>query len=543
MKKYIFIVLVLLSSNLQAQISGFLSSADKFFKEHVVGDNVNYQAIIDDPSSLDKLVDRIAKQDLVGLTDAEEKAFYVNAYNILVINSIAQKYPVSSPLANSDFFDERIHTFAGNKFSLNQIEKEQLIPKTKDARLHFVLVCAAKSCPAIAPFAYTPDQLDQQLDARTTRSLDDPQFLRVRDGKVELSQIFNWYKSDFKDYSGGTIDFINQYRSEKLPENTRTSFYTYDWSLNDFTGENSSDIIGSSGGGGSNLTEFTPSVLLSKGQFQLNVFTNIFSQRSIRDSEGDVVELDSRGTFLNSMLQFTWGTSQSGNFNLGFDVLLSAASSGDRGGGSTPFQIFNGNTTTFRGAGIAGLGPRIRFVPFPKKFPNYSIQSTFLFPISQDLERRGPDNNQFIAHDRFTWLTQFFYDLKLSNSFRLFLDYQILYQIRRNSDVGIGNIDNGANFVRTPYGAALTWFPSDKVSFFGNVQYNPRWQRTNRRGLEEPGRFGLFQWFVQSGGGLRYQLLESLSFEASFSRFVASRGFQAEGNGKVVNFGINFIRR
>ena len=65
-----------------------------------------------------------------------------------------------------------------------------------DARVHFTLVCAARSCPPIA--VYDADHIDEQLDLATRTFANgggvtiDPQ-AKV----IWLSQIFQWYAPDF----------------------------------------------------------------------------------------------------------------------------------------------------------------------------------------------------------------------------------------------------------------------------------------------------------------------------------------------------------
>ena len=51
-----------------------------------------------------------------------------------------------------------------------------------DPRLHFVLVCGAISCPKIASFAYTPENLEAMLEERTKLALNNDEFIQVNDG-------------------------------------------------------------------------------------------------------------------------------------------------------------------------------------------------------------------------------------------------------------------------------------------------------------------------------------------------------------------------
>lgn len=77
-----------------------------------------------------------------------------------------------------------------------------------------------------------PSTLDAQLEKQTKLALNDPGFIQVNKNKVKISQIFEWYKGDFE-HDGNVVDFINKYKSEKLPENAKVSHYSYDWTLNE----------------------------------------------------------------------------------------------------------------------------------------------------------------------------------------------------------------------------------------------------------------------------------------------------------------------
>ena len=205
-----------------------------FLEEHVESGMVDYKAIHQNPSRIQQLYEQIGSTSLENASDAEKKAFYINAYNILTIYQIVQNYPVKSPTDVEGFFDNMKHQVAGESLTLDQVEKERLMKNHFDPRLHFVLVCAAKSCPPLASFAFQADQLDEQLDERTREALNNPDFIRVNKNqkKVEVSQIFEWYKQDFTKESSSILAYINQYRDEEIPSSYQVSFYKYDWALN-----------------------------------------------------------------------------------------------------------------------------------------------------------------------------------------------------------------------------------------------------------------------------------------------------------------------
>ena len=71
-----------------------------------------------------------------------------------------------------------------------------------------------------------------QLQNQTELSLNNPNFIRVNENEVGISQIFEWYASDFKQGDKNFIEFLNTYRKNKLNPSSKVSFYPYDWSLN-----------------------------------------------------------------------------------------------------------------------------------------------------------------------------------------------------------------------------------------------------------------------------------------------------------------------
>ncbi|MEM6360479.1 MAG: hypothetical protein AAGA64_09955 [Bacteroidota bacterium] len=273
-------------------------------------------------------------------------------------------------------------------------------------------------------------------------------------------------------------------------------------------------------GESSNVQKYTPSVLLEKGKWELNSFYNLYTQTTIRDAEGDEINLGQRQTFLNAMYQLTYGISPSGKINVGIDVWATRALYDNDEG--SPFKVLTFADGDFSRTAVTGIGPRIRYVPF-NNISGFSIQSTFLFPVADDLEEPS-----FTGHDRYTWFTQFFYDMKLSSQWRLFLETDFLYRIDREGD--------RANFFRVPLSAFLSYFPRDqKTTIFAFGQYSPRYETLSNEVDEQ---FGLNSWFTQLGVGAKYQLTTKLGLELSYANFIASR---QDGGGYALNLGFRYI--
>lgn len=233
MKRLTTLLILLFSITLCAQSPDtFIKKTDAFLKANVSNGRVNYKAIKSNPAALNELIElgegvRVSTSNL-----KEYQAFWINAYNIHVINGIVAKYPTKSPLDINGFFDKTTRSVGGKQIVLNDIENKLLRAKfPKEARFHFVLVCAGLGCPPIIAEAYTPAKLEAQLQRQTVIAVNNPNFIKVKGSKVQLSQIFEWYKGDFTQ-GGNEVSYLNKFRKEAIPANAKVSYYPYDWTLN-----------------------------------------------------------------------------------------------------------------------------------------------------------------------------------------------------------------------------------------------------------------------------------------------------------------------
>jgi hypothetical protein len=227
-----FISLIFSESKAQ-DTQSFFEDANIFFESYVFDGKVDYKALVKSPEALNILVEK-AKNIKVAVTDVHTyQAFWINVYNLSVIKGVIDNYPMKSPLDKKGFFDTVLYDVGGTKITLNDIENKKLRGEFKnEARFHFVLVCAGLGCPPIISQAYKPETLEDQLQKQTEIALNNPNFIKVNGKKVQLSQIFEWYKEDFV-RAGTEIEFINRFRREAIVEKAKVSYYNYDWRLNE----------------------------------------------------------------------------------------------------------------------------------------------------------------------------------------------------------------------------------------------------------------------------------------------------------------------
>jgi hypothetical protein len=417
--KQIFILvmitfLVINTTNGQ-DLKGFFKDADAFFLKHVSGSKIQYAAIKEDPKALTKLTDFIASADVSAYSEVQLKAFYINSYNLLVVKTVVDNYPIAQPLEVPGFFDLIKQKVAGKKISLNNLEQKELLQKYKDPRLHFVLVCAAVSCPPIANFAYMPDKLEEQLEARTKSAINDGVFIKVDDfaGTVAISQIFDWYASDFKPNANA---FIKKYITTPLPSDVKPTFYTYDWTLNDAVLGGTTTLPE---GAVTKTTGFEPIIAaatMPKNTFELNTFHTLYTS-----NYGDK-DFGNRGSYFSSLFLFSYGIS--GRFDIGWDFILKSYRANDLFD-SSPFRALEfrkgvdsvvtpGGTRmqAINDFGLTHLGPRVRFSPFKKI--GLSFEQAFYFPITGIPAGNTVDPALY-------WVTQFYYDKQFNSKFGLFI--------------------------------------------------------------------------------------------------------------------------
>ncbi len=207
----------------------------QILKSHVKQGRVNYKALAGpDMAKLDKYLAAVAQAKLPAAKQAR-MAFYIDAYNALVLKSVLTNGRPRSVLDVKGFFDGQKHRVAGKSTTLNDLEKKHLNAYAKDPRTHFVLVCAAVGCPILESTPFTGSKLDQRLNAATRRYLTSKTGGRVSDGGVALSKIFDWYKADFGGPEG-VVKFVRKHlpkaQAAKMGGSPKVSFIDYNWTLN-----------------------------------------------------------------------------------------------------------------------------------------------------------------------------------------------------------------------------------------------------------------------------------------------------------------------
>lgn len=484
----------------QNNLASFLDNVDDFLGSHVTEGKINYAAVKEDPQ-IESLLNTVKTMDLSGLSSDEAKAFHINAYNLWVIQKAAIQYPTPSVQIKAGFFERKSITVAGKEYSLTGYEKSELLETYKDARLHFVLVCGALGCPPIIAQAYRPSILEEQLNTQTVTALNNKSFIYKENNTLYLSQIFSWYPSDFGG-KGNFINFINQYSETKYSSDTDISYYDYNWGIND-TGSSSS----ATGNLGASAYRYVVSAAIPQGGVELKIFNNLYSQRT-----GDGQTLNTRSSFFTTSISALYGLTN--RFNAGLEIRFRRVL--NSGLPSSPFDVLTSSDSGSFRQGVTSIGPRIRFAPF-ESLPNFSIQSTLIFPIGDQLT--GDGERPFIDWDGPSFFTQLFNDKTLNDKFSLFTELDFILE-----DIGGGS---SLNRFSTPATMIFSYFPNAKTTLYTLGSYSPFWTPE-------------FDYFWQVGVGTKYQFTPNFELELLVSKFANEFLTQNGGDAATYNLGIRY---
>ena len=211
------------------------ATLDSLLRRHVRAERVDYLTLRDEGGArLDAYLDRMAKVEATALPAAERLAFEIDLYNASMIRAVCDRYREGWTPADDEFavFKAPIVRMRTGRVALDHLEHELIRARTKDARVHTALVCAARSCPPLLARAWTAAMLEADLDRQMRAFVRDSSRNRVDRAArtLMLSRLFDWYAADFSG-AASVAAFVGRWRGEDL-SGFPVSFLEYDWSLN-----------------------------------------------------------------------------------------------------------------------------------------------------------------------------------------------------------------------------------------------------------------------------------------------------------------------
>jgi len=207
---------------------------------------VDYRALAGaEAATLDRAVANMAAVPIGRYSRDEQLAYWINLYNAVTLQVVAGHYPVASirdidisPGWFSDGpWDAALVTVEGEALTLNDIEHRILRPIWQDPRIHYAVNCASLGCPDLAADAYRGGDIAGRLDAAARRYINHPRGVTLRDGRVTVSKIYDWFLEDFGGSVSGLMAHFGRYAEPELAAGLaargEVDGTAYDWALND----------------------------------------------------------------------------------------------------------------------------------------------------------------------------------------------------------------------------------------------------------------------------------------------------------------------
>jgi hypothetical protein len=251
---------------LTAQPHSSAKSYDEILDIYVRDGLVYYRALKSDRAKLDAYVGGLAGASIEPAPRDEQMAFWLNAYNAIVLQTVVDHYPIAQHTSQyparsirqiPGAFERLPHRVAGRTVTLDQIE-QTVLSGFHDPRAYLALGRGAMGGGRLRSEAYSAGRLEAQLKEVSDECLTRSECVHLdRDAnKLAVSAIFSWREKDFvaayadkapavfsnrSPIERAVVAFIQpkllQTEQDVLAANQfQMTYRPFDWSLNDLTG-------------------------------------------------------------------------------------------------------------------------------------------------------------------------------------------------------------------------------------------------------------------------------------------------------------------
>jgi Protein of unknown function, DUF547 len=242
---------------------------DALLELHVRDGLVYYRALQGDRGRLNRYIATLNSPSVVSGYETwsanQKKAFWLNAYNALVMQTVVDRYPIRGASKNypansirqiPGAFEKTTHAIGGKQVTLDEIENA-VLAELDDARVYVALGRGAIGSGRLRSEAFSAKTVDTQLEQTKAQFAVTPRWSKVDmlNGKVSISPILSWRAQAFiEEYADDSFDlpkrepieravigFLRPHllaaEEEFIKKNTfQLTYEPFDWRLNDLTG-------------------------------------------------------------------------------------------------------------------------------------------------------------------------------------------------------------------------------------------------------------------------------------------------------------------
>ncbi len=198
----------------------------------------------EDRSLLKRYVEKMTKIDIDNYNRNEQLAFWINLYNALTVQIIADYYPVSSieeinispGLFSIGPWGKKLVIIDDSPLSLEEIQNRIIRPVWNDQRALYAINNGSIGAANLSKKAFKGETIDSALDEATFDYINSLRGVQVIEGALIVSKIYDWFNEDFGGSEQDVINHIQQFAKEPLQSQlkhvNKINSYVYNWHLN-----------------------------------------------------------------------------------------------------------------------------------------------------------------------------------------------------------------------------------------------------------------------------------------------------------------------
>ena len=197
-----------------------------------------------DLEELQNYINRMSKIDIHNYNRREQLAFWINLYNALTVQIVADYYPVDSiqeikispGLFNAGPWGANLVTISGTQLSLDDMQNRIIRPIWNDPRTIYAINHATIGGANLSKEAYQGHTVSAQLNKAAYEYINSLRGIQVIEGRLIVSKVYYWFIDDFGGSMQGLIRHLSLYANEplrsKLEHIDGVNSYIYNWHLN-----------------------------------------------------------------------------------------------------------------------------------------------------------------------------------------------------------------------------------------------------------------------------------------------------------------------
>jgi hypothetical protein len=222
----------------------------KFLNEHVITNEeginlVDYPNLSeDDHDLLKRYIDKMTAIDITSYNRDEQLAFWLNLYNALTVQIVANYYPITSieeinispGLFSIGPWGKKLITINNTMLSLDDIQNRIIRPIWNDPRTLYATNNASIGAANLSKKAYRGATIETALNEAAFAYINSLRGVQVIEGMLIVSKVYDWFQEDFGGAQQDVITHLKQFAKEPLQSQLRhvndIENYMYNWHLN-----------------------------------------------------------------------------------------------------------------------------------------------------------------------------------------------------------------------------------------------------------------------------------------------------------------------